>query len=62
MSRGASTFRQRDLTAAVRAMTAAGQTLSRVEVDKDGRIILMVAGAKAAPDDSETPDELRGLI
>ncbi len=66
MSRAPSTFRQRDLTAAVKAMVAAGQKLTRVEVDKDGRFVLMVADADAASVKSstptETPEELRKLL
>jgi len=42
MSRGPSTFRQRDLTAAVKAVVAAGQSVARVEVDKAGRISIII--------------------
>ena len=65
MSRVPSTFRQRDLTAAVKAMIAAGQKVTRVEVDKDGRIVVMIADPDAASGkrrDEETPDDLRKLL
>jgi hypothetical protein len=41
MSRGPATFRQRDLTAAVKAMRAAGCEVVRVEIGKDGKIIVV---------------------
>lgn len=41
MSRGPCTFRQRDLTAAVKAVVAAGREVERVEVDKDGKIVVV---------------------
>jgi hypothetical protein len=65
MARTPSTFRQRDLTAAVKAMVAAGQKVARVELDKDGRIVLMVADPDTASGkrrNEETPDDLRKLL
>ena len=41
MSRGASTFRQRDLTAAVMAAKAAGCEVDRIEVHRAGTIVLI---------------------
>ena len=41
MSRAASTFRQRDVTAAVKAVVAAGVEVARVEVDKHGKIVVV---------------------
>jgi hypothetical protein len=42
MSRGPTTFRQRDLSAAIKAAVAAGCAISRVEVAKDGGIVLVL--------------------
>jgi hypothetical protein len=42
MSRGPQTFRQRDLTRAVRAVAAAGMSVAKVMVDKNGRIVVVV--------------------
>jgi hypothetical protein len=43
MARGQCTFRQGDVTRAVKAVVAAGVHVARVEVDRDGRIVV-VAG------------------
>ncbi len=41
MPRGPCRFRQRDLTTAVKAVVAAGCGVARVEVDKDGKIVVV---------------------
>jgi hypothetical protein len=41
MTRGICTFRQRDVTAAVKAVVAAGVAIARVEVDKIGKIVII---------------------
>jgi hypothetical protein len=56
MPRGPTTFRQRDLAAALKAAAAAGAKVARVEVGKDGRIILILAG-KELPDDKTEANE-----
>ena len=45
MSRGPRTFRQADVTRAIKAAVAAGVEIERVEVDKDGRIVVIAKGA-----------------
>lgn len=42
MSRGPCRFIQRDVTKAVKAVAAAGMPVAKVEVDKDGKIIVVV--------------------
>jgi len=49
MSRGACTFRKRNVTAAIKAVAAAGVVIARVEVDKDGKIVIIVG----EPNESE---------
>jgi dTDP-glucose pyrophosphorylase len=44
------TFRQRDATALIRAAVAAGYEVARVEMDRDGKIVLIM----------EKPDEPPG--
>ena len=41
MSRGPATFRQRDVSAAIKAALAAGVEVARVEIGKDGKIIVV---------------------
>ena len=41
MSRGPYSFKQRDMTRAVKAVVAAGLAVARVEVDKDGKIVIV---------------------
>jgi hypothetical protein len=46
------TFRQRDLTAAVKAVAKAGIEVARVEIGRDGKIVLVTAAAgQTGPDD-----------
>ena len=44
MPRGPTTFRQRDVAAAIKAARQAGLLVMRVEVDREGRIVLITAG------------------
>lgn len=41
MSRGSLSFKQTDVTRAIKALVAAGVGVSRVEIDKDGKIIVV---------------------
>ena len=63
MSRGPQTFRQRDVAALVKAAKAAGCEVARIEVGKDGRIIVILAqtnGCEAVdPARNEWDDVLR---
>jgi hypothetical protein len=44
MSRGPLKFRQTDVTRAVKGALSAGLTVQRVEVDKTGKIVVVIAG------------------
>jgi hypothetical protein len=41
MARAPSTFRQQDVTRAVKAVTSAGVNIARIEIAKDGRIVII---------------------
>jgi hypothetical protein len=55
MTRIPSTFRQADLTKALRAAAAAGVDIARVEIDTTGKIVIVTGKPTGA---SETVDEL----
>jgi hypothetical protein len=52
MSRGPRTFRQRDVTKAVKAVAAAGVDIARIEIDPVGKIVIV---ARKPNGSSETP-------
>ncbi|MGC1345087.1 MAG: hypothetical protein WA863_03075 [Methyloceanibacter sp.] len=51
MARGPLTFRQRDLARALKGTKAAGLEVSKVEIDKDGKIVVII-GKSDAPRDA----------
>jgi hypothetical protein len=51
MTRAPSTFRQSDITRAIRAARKAGVENVRVEIAKDGRIVIVTGGAQPVQDD-----------
>jgi hypothetical protein len=44
MARAPTIFRQGDVTRAVRAVVAAGQAVARVEIDPNGKIVIVTVG------------------
>lgn len=58
MSRGPSTFRQRDVTAAVKAITAAGIEVARVEIGKDGKIVVFTGKPEQAVSIASLQEEI----
>jgi len=47
VSRAPSTFRQNDVTRAVKAVRCAGVEIARVEIAKDGKIVIITAAEAA---------------
>jgi hypothetical protein len=53
MARGPCTFRQLDVTRALRAVAAAGIEVQRIEIDKDGKIVVVAGKVLESPRDDE---------
>jgi hypothetical protein len=54
MTRAPSTFRQQDVARAVKAVTAAGVHIARIEIDRTGKIaIIAMAEPKQLGEDNE---------
>jgi hypothetical protein len=63
MSRGAQTFRQGNLTKAIKAAEKAGLKVHRTEVRQDGSILLDFDPPAKTPDaDHETSADVRKLL
>jgi hypothetical protein len=56
MARARPAFRQADVTRAVKGARAAGLNIGRVEIDRDGKIVLIVGSE--APEASPEQDDL----
>ena len=57
MARAPSTFRQQDVTRAVKAVTAAGVHIARVEIDKTGKIVIITADTTGRPSETKEANE-----
>lgn len=58
MSRAPSTFKQRDVAAAIRAARQAGIEVARIEVTKDGKIVIISGAAVEPPPPGNEWDEV----
>ncbi len=63
MSRGQQTFKQSDVTKALKATVKAGVAVERVEIDKNGKIVVVTAKQEKAfeeePEKNEWDEVLR---
>jgi len=57
MARAPSTFRQADITKAVKAVRSAGVDIARIEIDKAGKIVIIAADANGQPGESTEGNE-----
>jgi hypothetical protein len=57
MARGAVTFKQQDVTRALRAAAAAGVEVQQVEIDKTGKIILVTGKRQEQTDEGRGANE-----
>ena len=62
MSRGHQTFKQSDLTKALRATVKAGIAVERVEIDKNGKIVVVTARSVAAQGETLEKNEWDGVL
>ena len=53
MARRPCLFKERDVARATRAVMAAGLNVARVEIEKDGRIIVVPGKANKQPSDND---------
>lgn len=56
MSRGQQAFKQSDVTKALKATVKAGIAIGRVEIDKDGKIVIVTARPEDVAN-GETPEK-----
>jgi hypothetical protein len=59
MPRAPSTFRQQDVTRAVKAVVAAGVDIARVEIDKSGKIVIVTVTATGVGPQGDLDAELQ---
>ena len=57
MARGLLKFRQQDVTRAIKATSAAGVGIARVEIDNAGKIVIVTTEAPDARSDSQERNE-----
>jgi hypothetical protein len=58
MARGKLAFKQSDLTRAIRAALAAGLEIARIEIERDGRIVIVPGTSTPAQPEYNEWDEV----
>jgi len=59
MSRGQRTFKQGDVTKALKGAANAGMSVRRVEIDRDGKIVIITDGPLPSASTSNEWDDVR---
>jgi hypothetical protein len=54
VSRGKCTFKQSDLTRALKATKAAGVDVAKIEIEPDGRMVMVLSGKEGNKDSNDT--------
>ena len=65
MARAPASFRQRDVTAALKGAADAGLSVARYTIDRDGKITVIAGQPCSASEEAEateTPEDLRKLV
>ncbi|MDP2330403.1 MAG: hypothetical protein Q8M19_06880 [Reyranella sp.] len=57
MARGPCTFKQQDVTRALRATVAAGIAVQRIEIDREGKIIVVTGKPQEVADEGRGENE-----
>lgn len=57
MARGPCTFKQQDVTRALRAAVAAGIDVQRIEIDRDGKIVVVTGKPREVVDEGRGENE-----
>lgn len=57
MARGPCTFKQQDVTRALRATVAAGIAVQRIEIDREGKIVVVTGKPQEVVDDGKGENE-----
>ena len=58
MAARACTFRQKDVTRAIRAARAAGVDIARIEIDPDGKIVIILGNGEPDPREANEWDRV----
>ena len=62
MSHGPSTFRLTDVKRAVQACRNAGLTIGRVEVDREGKIVIVPENGEQQPEEAGRPNSFDQVL
>ena len=62
MSRGQQTFKQTDVTKAIKAIVKAGVAVARVEIDRTGKIAIMTAKPDQTAGENPEKNEWDGVL